>query len=465
MHSQSIRQRRRRVTLDTAQSEESATPPCAQSPSQSEPRRPAARPYTQGARRSRQFKTTDLIPKRFWSMAAAIAFLLSAIAGLNLLHLNSPDWIEVIGEEGVAALSLDTGRGLGVWYSNFLLLLSSCVSLQIFLLRQHRRDDYRGSYRIWMWLAMLFLLASAASVTGIASLFRNVVVNTLGSGAEGSSILMWVFLVKLGGLALLLIRGLIEVRHSKLAVVGLFSVLFTYGIAHLINEVPEVQAKSSEYLHASLGNSLLFGSTALFVSVLGYARFVYLNANGLAKTKSTSPRQESQVSERSQRKQLAREERLAAKQAKQEAKALQKQEKADEREAMAAEKAEARSRRREETASQEESERQVTKVKKDTNAAKKTATTAAKKKRKSTQTQTPPETTQRKKTAPSEARQAPLSKKMPTKAKATQKLKTSAQPVGDDYLMTVEEGEVDGLSKADRRRLKKLKRRAEKRAA
>ncbi|MDG2014558.1 MAG: hypothetical protein P8J33_13705 [Pirellulaceae bacterium] len=398
-------------------------------------------------------------------MAAAIAFLLAAIAGLNLLHLNSPDWIEVIGEEGVAALSLNTGRGLGVWYSNFLLLLSSCVSLQIFLLRQHRRDDYRGSYRIWMWLAVLFLLASAASVTGIASLFRNVIANTLGSGGAGNSTLMWVFLIKLGGLLLLLVRGLIEVRHSKLAVVGLFSVLFAYGIAHLINEVPEVQAKSSEYLHASLGNSLLFGSTALFVSVLGYARFVYLNANGLVKARATLNTQESQVSERSQRKQKARQEKLAAKQAKLEAKELQKKEKADEREAIAAEKSEARTRRRKEAALDEEAERVATKTKKDSSAAKKTAASAVKKKQKSTKTQTTNGTTKRKKTPPTDAPLAPLSSKMRTKTKATPKPKTSSQPVGDDYLLTVEAEEVDGLSKADRRRLKKLKRRAEKRAA
>lgn len=471
MHSQRIRQRRRRVTLDTAQSEESRVDSRAEQPCQSTPRRPAARPYTQGARRSRQFKTTDLIPKRIWSVAAAIAFLLAAIAGLNLLHLNSPDWVEVIGQEGVSALSLESGRSLGVWYSNFLLLLTSCVSLQIFLLRQHRRDDYRGSYRIWMWLAFIFLIASAASVTGVSALFRNVVSNTLGSQETSGSAFLWVVVIKLVGLSLLIIRGLIEVRHSKLAVVGLVAVFLTYGLAHLIHEVPDVQAQSAEYIHAALGNCLLFGSTALFVSVLSYARFVYLSANGLVAVKTRRVKSTKEGMSRAEKKAQRKDDRAAERELKRAAKRIKRQERIEAREAAAAEKLEAK-----EAAAMEKKEAREAAEKQKMDA----KDERRKRKQKSTEedaassrqkTKSPPPIDvekrlakkKRKKTKPSQTTDVNPSDGESTSPPRSQKAKSKNNV--DDQLLAVGDDEVDNLSKAERRRLRKLKRRAERRAA
>lgn len=475
MHSQRIRQRRRRVTLDTAQSEESRAEPRAKQSCQSAPRRPAARPYTQGARRSRQFKTTDLIPKRLWSVVAAIALLLAAIAGLNLLHLNSPDWVEVIGEEGVACLSLESGRSLGVWYSNFLLLLTSCVSLQIFLLRQHRRDDYRGSYRIWMWLALIFLLASAASVTGVSTLFRNVVSNTLGSQEGGGSTLFWVVAIKLVGLSLLIIRGLIEVRHSKLAFVGLVAVFLTYSMAHLINEVPDVQAQSSDYIHAALGNCLLFGSTALFVSVLAYARFVYLSANGLVLVKTRSVEQAEGGMSRAEKKAQRKDDRAAERELKRETKRLKRQERIEARETAAAEKLEAK-----EAAAMEKKEARETAQKQKMDA--KIERRKEKQKPKQTnavadsesrgqKTKSPPPIDvekrlakrKRKKIKTTEATEAQAPLVESVQSSRTQKARPKNN--ADDQLLAVGDDEVENLSKAERRRLRKLKRRAERRAA
>ena len=265
MDSQRIRQRRRRVALEQTNSAPAEQPKvqASQNDPDKEIQGPVSRSYTPGARRSRQFKTTDLIPKRMWSLAAVVALLLSAIAGLNLLHLNSPDWAGFIGEEGVAALSLDSGKGIGVWYSNFLLLMSACVSLQLYLLQQHRRDDYRGSYKVWMWLAVVFLFASAASVTGISAMARNLLSNVLGSNTASQNLLL-LFGLKIGGLLLLVVRGMFEVRYSRLAVLGLLMVLMAYGTAAFVNDVPGIQARSSDFIHSALGNCLLVGATSVF---------------------------------------------------------------------------------------------------------------------------------------------------------------------------------------------------------
>ena len=529
MHSKTIRQRRRRVTLEQTQAaqEELDAADDGESPkprtkrrSSADKKKAVARPYTHGARRSKQFKTTDLIPKRIWSMAALIALLFSAIAGLNLLHLNSPDWINVIGSEGVAAFSLDSGRGIGVWYSNFLLLMTSCVSLQLYLLRQHRRDDYKGSYRIWMWLAMIFLMASAASVTGISSICRNLFTHFISTESVGSG-LFWVFLIKLVCLAMLIVRGLIEVRYSRLAVVGLLVVLLAYGTASLVHEVPDVQVQSKKFIHAALGNCLLLGCTSLFIAVLGFARFVYLDANGLIKSK---PAEDSSRPERKTAKAEARaaakQQKMEAKQQKAEAKAELLREKQEKRESAALEKQMLREQEQQEReqrkqarkeeklagskkteASDDASADKVAKKKKKAEAvaAKKAESKkrAAKKQetKPATDTQQTSDTQQEKRvgkraaaakknkatkdtanvqqatqTAATEEQQPvnlqDMVEKQRTKSQRNKKQKSSSgQLTGDEYLLSIDDAEFEGLSKSERRRLKKLKRREGNRAA
>ncbi len=471
MHSQRINQRRRRVTLERTQSDESLAETPVADPVSNEPRRPASRPYSQGARRSRQFKTTDLLPKRIWSVAAVIALLLAAIAGLNLLHLNSPGWVQVIGEEGVEVFSLDSGRGLGVWYSNFLLLLTSCVSLQLFLLRQHRRDDYRGSYRIWLWLALIFLIASASSVTGIAATFRNLVSNTLGSGTPEST-LIWVFLIKLTGLTLLIVRGLVEVRHSRLAVFALLIVLLSYGTAHLINEVPSLQTQSTQYIHGSLGNCLLVGCTALFVAVVGYARYVYLNANGLILARDNSQNEEKREA-RAARRVAAKRKKEDARQQKLEQKEAARQKEVDGRKARKQQKREAAEARKtrpsttEPAAEETQSDsRQGSRATADADTAtsrrnKKSATTPSSSR--SANRNTLKARTERRSTPSAEAATS-SSKRVPRPPDPVTAADVN-KASGDDYLMSVEDDDVDNLSKAERRRLRKLKRRSQNRAA
>lgn len=513
MHSQRIAQRRRRVALEQTQSV-SAAPDLDESDDGpvSKRRKKTARPYEQGARRSRQFKTTDLIPKRGWSVAAILAMAFAAIAALNLLHLNSPDWIQLIGQEGVEALSLDSRTGLAVWYSNFLLLLTACVSLQLFLLRQHRRDDYRGSYRIWVFLAFVFLLASAASVTGIAAALKNVAGNFLGSNPIGNGIAI-VLVFKLGGLLILFARTMVEVRHSRLAVLGLMLVVAAYGGAAVFSEVPAAQSKANEYVHSAFGNCLLFGATGIFLTALTFARFVYLEANGLvgrSKKRKANPEAQAEASssgrrgeivlteveqrsswmesfrsrrqERQSQRESAREERLTAK-------ADRKAEHSLEREAAREEKLQSRRRRQKEKAAAKELARQQLQEEAvDSNASHEAATRKPKEKRKPSKKQRVKSSNREQSQETARINEQPVSKpainrqsskkssplqsrvaKVVSSNRADQNSGRSGRPnssnnsnssAADDYLLSLEDEQVESLSKSDRRRLRKLRRRA-----
>ncbi|MGI9518987.1 MAG: hypothetical protein ACR2NP_18185 [Pirellulaceae bacterium] len=385
--------------------------------------------YTEGARRNNQFKTTDLIPKRICSLAAVIALLLAAVAGLNLLHLHSPEWVTVIGDDGVSALSLNSGRGIAIWYSNFLLLLTSCVSLQLYLLRQHRRDDYRGSYRVWMWLALIFLIASAASVTGISALLKNLFVNTIGSGTLGGGLTV-VLAVKLLGLLLLVIRGLLEVRYSRLAVVTLLIVFAAYGGAALMSEVPHVQSEISQHVHAAQGNFLLLGATVLLISIMTFARYVYLEANGLIQPRAARPRNQKKARKTTTK-----------------ATASTTKKKKPTRSTDTGDTAKRQRNRKTKTAEPI------------------AASTSSKKRRtESTDTETTSKRSKRNKPVETEddsSRQQPVSQ---SKQSSGRSRPVSHSPA-DDRLLSLSEDEIQDLSKSERRRLRKLKRRNERQAA
>ncbi len=239
---------------------------------------PEGRTYTQSANRRHQKKTTDLIPKRFLSCALVMLALLSAIAGLNFLAANAGNWSRVIGDAGVQAASIGGSGTLSNWFKSFLLIITGLASLQIFALRQHRCDDYSGSYRLWLWMSALLFVASMNCVVDLRQIAINI------SGAFVSSSIgtgVWtIAIVKLVALAALVIRGLVEVRQSKSAV-GLILLVWVAWSAAALMQIPAVHESTVLDQSVTRGNLVLFGTVALFLGHLFYARFVYLTAQGL----------------------------------------------------------------------------------------------------------------------------------------------------------------------------------------
>ena len=242
-----------------------------------------ARPYTEGARRSRQFKTTDLIPKRRWPLSALVIALLLAIVALNGIQYSIPSMEVTVGPAVASAFALESPRGLSTWYCNLLLLFSAAACIQIYLLRQHRRDDYRGTYRVWLWYAAVFVLASMASVTSLSEVFSQSLQKLV--GPIGSSA-FWPSLILFTGLSVLVVRGFFEVRRSRLAVIALVTIFLALAGTFLLQLVPAIASSISEFVPAAHGNLVLIAASSLLFGTIGFARFVYLEANGLIQVAS-----------------------------------------------------------------------------------------------------------------------------------------------------------------------------------
>jgi uncharacterized membrane protein YgcG len=66
-----------------------------------------------------------------------------------------------------AAAAVFDSRGvasLQVWRAQTFLMAAASVALIVRLLRRHRRDDYKGRFRAWGWMAALLLLTACAGV-------------------------------------------------------------------------------------------------------------------------------------------------------------------------------------------------------------------------------------------------------------------------------------------------------------
>ena len=234
--------------------------------------------YGVAAQRRHLAKTTDFIPKRLLPCAIFALVLLTLLGALNGLYFYATNITEFVGTKALKIFSLTDQGSLSQWFTTMLLVVSGMASLQIYALRQHRSDDYRGTYRLWLWFSILLLVASVDSAVGLHDLVINSISSLTGTSlSQGGWALITIKLIALTGLVA---RGLVEVRSSRGAIVAVLFVWFAYAGAILM-QLPHVKNGVVLEYEPVYGNLILFGTTALLLSIFTYARFVYLQAQGL----------------------------------------------------------------------------------------------------------------------------------------------------------------------------------------
>jgi len=221
-----------------------------------------------------------LIPKRWFAYSTVVVLLIGAIALFNGLAIYSPLLRSYVGDAGVAAFSLQGSGTLASWFASVLLAFSAAFCVQVYYLRRHKCDDYRGSYRLWLWAFVLFAVLSVSATVGLGQIIQNVVAATAGAlpSIGPVSILVLVACVTLTAMAML---AAWETRVSR----GAISLIVFSGLAGLVSVLsvePVVHNQLAEMnLIAVASNAWLIFCSCAFLSVLTYARYVYLAANGM----------------------------------------------------------------------------------------------------------------------------------------------------------------------------------------
>jgi hypothetical protein len=292
-------QRRRRVVIDGAlQNEDGVNEVVSISVFEREGATTAVEPtagYDRRAGRGFQLRTTDLIPKRPKAVFLFATAVATVVILLNLLHLAFSNWPIAVSSK----FSLGQTGSITAWFSTVFLMLACLACLQIYSLRQHRSDDYRGTYRIWLLFAGALLLSSMNCIVNFNEM--------LGDGSHMSSpspLLFWsLWATKALVVSGLFIRGFVELRLSRgsLALAAISSVAY---VSSLVLQIPEVTQSTGTSYALVLGNTQFLGHAFLLVALVVYARNVFLISNGLmavrtvkAKTKTKPSKKKSTVAD------------------------------------------------------------------------------------------------------------------------------------------------------------------------
>lgn len=244
-----------------------------------ETQEPERRTYALGADRRGQLKTTDLFPKRLWVIAVCGLLMTGIAIGLNALNVYAPAWRPLIGDAAAQAISLNGPGTLAGWMMSVILLLTGLSSLQIFALRQHRCDDYGGTYRVWLLVPPIFLVASAASIVDFGSIFGHLVALGQLTWLGDNSLVPMTF--KLSLLAIVMARMLFEVRDSRSASAALVTAWLAVAVSIVLGTPWAAERIANQELAMVYPNAVFAATIALFLTHLFYVRFVYLHAHGV----------------------------------------------------------------------------------------------------------------------------------------------------------------------------------------
>ena len=234
--------------------------------------------YTDAALAANQPPVTALIPQRPLTVAVFLLTPLGIISGLLAAYGNLYLWPPALRPFEMSALDLALPGGLAAWFSSLLVLAAACQSVQIYRLRRHRVDDYRGRYRVWIWVpGVLVIMAIGAATRLPEDLIR--LGSTLCGVEPGAE---WHHLGRLGyavAWALISLRLGFEMRRNWPAVAWLaVSVAcFFAGVAFRQLVFPPLGEVLQGLAWAA---PLLFGHAAVLFALTLYARYVYRAAQG-----------------------------------------------------------------------------------------------------------------------------------------------------------------------------------------
>ncbi|MEX0937820.1 MAG: hypothetical protein WDZ59_08155 [Pirellulales bacterium] len=240
--------------------------------------------YTAAAAVSQHARVSDLVPRRYRTIALGFGVGAVLIAALETAYAYARPVAAQLGEQAFGALDLASGSSVASWFGAMLLAASALVSGLIYIVRRHRIDDYPGRYRVWLWAAITLAVISLSATSSFHSTLAALTVYASGWTGWRSGTLWWL----LPGAAVGLyvgVRVLLDVRECRLGLASLVLATIAWSTALVMSltgsaaDVTGVMAASG----ATLGGHLL-----LLAGLVGYARYVLLDAENLLPPRKTA---------------------------------------------------------------------------------------------------------------------------------------------------------------------------------
>ncbi|QDV47881.1 hypothetical protein Enr13x_77930 [Stieleria neptunia] len=241
----------------------------------------------------------SLVPVSRLAMGMSAAVVVAISIVLTMFHHAAFTWPSLAARADLARpLLIHRPDSLGAWWTTMLLLLSAGATRLIYVLRRHRRDDYRGHYQLWQLTLVVLLLASVHATVDLvgwlgASLDLLVGDRAVLSGAN------WLRIVLDVGGIILTMRLIAEVHRCRPALVALIvsAVLIGFSeLAHWQIVVVDGPAKATLVIAAPM----LTWSCFLVAATL-YLRSMYRQIRNIPAAPSIRERLAQWVAERRNR--------------------------------------------------------------------------------------------------------------------------------------------------------------------
>jgi len=244
--------------------------------------------YTDAALADRQSPITAVIPRRRWTLIVLLLSGLATIAGIEAaygkLHLLPRE----MWASGFSAVDVQAPGGLAAWFCSMMLAVAAFQGFQIYRLRRHKTDDYRGRYRVWLWMPFVLFFMATSVATHIHHDLANLVNRLANVTAPTETGLLWP-LVYCALWTLVSLRLAFEVRKSRASLVSLtlatccyfavaFPLLFAEHVVSVMGEIPFVMATTT---------IAMSGHLATFLTMGIYGRHVYLDSQGVLPVRAT----------------------------------------------------------------------------------------------------------------------------------------------------------------------------------
>jgi hypothetical protein len=184
----------------------------------------------------------------------------------------------MLGEAHVAALDPLRPASVAGWFSSLVLAACSVVALLVYSIRRHKEDDYRGRYRIWVWAALVWLLGSMAAAAPTHELVAATVAYLSGSQLTGNPAVFSTSFYAMA-LATVVVPVFVDMRQSPMALVTALAA----GGAYLLGAAIDLQflvPLDGPFRTICLSTARMSSHALLLLSLLLFARHVYLDAQG-----------------------------------------------------------------------------------------------------------------------------------------------------------------------------------------
>ena len=280
--------RRRRLLADRANQ---AYTPSSRSNRAGRPRYGRSKNYGDATFLDDQRRPTDLIPRR---LSVIGLFFLLGLAGLVALEAGYaflPKLTAAAGKVSIVALDLDQSGSLCSWYSSGLLLAAALVAVLVHQVRRHKKDDYQGYYRVWLWAALCWFILSVDEAASLHQGFKEIMGLLTGTylpAAGGDGSFWWVIpyfflLVPIG------IRLALDMRTCRLSTACLLGtgLCFVAAVVVHLKVIPIDQARLAVMVEEG---AEMLGDLLLLTAMVLHARFVLLDAEGRLAEKKKKPK-------------------------------------------------------------------------------------------------------------------------------------------------------------------------------